>query len=121
MFEANREAHVAGCDAGCELLLGRQLLMRGGGRMDGERARVADVGDMVEEFERVDELAPRRAPTLRLEANQAAVAAFEIGISATAWLACLQAGEDDVGNIAATLEEVWNGNRVFVLVTKARG
>ena len=64
MFEANREAHVAGCDAGCELLLGRQLLMRGGGRMDGERARVADVGDMVEEFERVDELAPRLDPPL---------------------------------------------------------
>ena len=105
MFEADGEAHVAGRDAGRELLLGRQLLMRGRGRMNGERARVADVGDMIEKLERVDELAPRLDAALELEADQAAVAAFEIGVGAAAGLARLQAGEDDVGDVAAPLRK----------------
>ena len=50
MFDADGEPHVAGRDAGGELLLGRQLLMRRRGGMDGERARVADVGDMIEQL-----------------------------------------------------------------------
>ena len=64
MLDADRKAHIAGRDAGRELLLRRQLLMRGRGRMDGERARVADIGDMVEKLERVDEAGarPRRRP-----------------------------------------------------------
>ena len=69
--------------------------------MDGERARVADVGDMVEKLERVDELAPRLDAALELEADEPAVAALEIGVGASARLAGLQAREDDVRDIAA--------------------
>ena len=105
MFEADGEAHVAGRDAGRELLFRRQLLMRGGGGMNGERARVANVGDMVEKLERVDELATRLDAALELEADEAAVTAFEIGVGAAARLARLQAGEDDLGDVAATFEE----------------
>ncbi len=42
--------------------------------MDGERARVADVGDMVEQLQRVDELAPGVLAALDLEADEAAQA-----------------------------------------------
>ena len=55
--------------------------------MNGERARVADVGDMIEKLERVDELAPCLDAALELEADEAAVAAFEIGVGAAARLA----------------------------------
>src|ERR1700729_3017158 len=114
MFEANREAHVTGRDAGRELLVRRQLLMGGRGRMNGKRARVANVGDMVEKPERVDELASCLYATLELEPDKAAVAAFEIGVGASAVLARLQAGEDDTRDVASTFEEVRNDNRVFV-------
>jgi hypothetical protein len=44
--------------------------------MDRERARVADIGDMIEKLERVDELASRLDAALKLETDQPAVAAF---------------------------------------------
>ena len=70
MFEADRKPHVAGRHAGRELLVGVELLMRGRGRMDRERARVADVGDVIEKLQRVDEPAPRLDAALQLEADQ---------------------------------------------------
>jgi len=70
VFEADRKAHVTGRDAGRELLVRRQLLMRSRRWMNGERACVADVGDMVEKFERVDELAPRLYAALEFEATR---------------------------------------------------
>src|ERR1700722_2054911 len=90
VFEADGKAHVTGRDAGRELLVRRQLLMRGRGRMNGKRACVADVGDMVQKLERVDELAPCLDAALELETDEAAVTAFEIGIGAAGGLARLQ-------------------------------
>ena len=55
--------------------------------MDGERARVANIGDVVEELERVDELSPRLDAAFELEADQPAIAALEIGVGAPAGLA----------------------------------
>src|ERR1700722_6772451 len=116
VFEADRKAHVTGRDAGRELLVRRQLLMRSRRWMNGERACVADVGDMVEKFERVDELTPRLYAALEFEADQAAVTALKIHVSASAGLACLQAGKDDVRDVAALFEEVRNDDRVFVVL-----
>src|SRR6266550_1359869 len=42
--------------AGLRLLRVRQLAMRGRGRMDDERARVADIGEMREQFDVRDKL-----------------------------------------------------------------
>ena len=42
--------------------------------MDDQRARVADVGEMREQFEPLDELAARRAPALEPEAEDRAAA-----------------------------------------------
>src|SRR5580704_9592612 len=106
MFEADGKAHVTGRDAGRELLVGGQLLMRSRGWMNGERACVANIGDMVEKLERVDELAPCLDTALELEPHQAAVTAFEIGVGAAAGLSRLQAGEDDVSDVAPTFEKV---------------
>ena len=101
-----------------KLFVLRHLLMRGRGRVNGERAGVANIGDMVEKLERVDELAPCLDAALELEADEAAVAAFEIGIGAAAGLARLQAGEDDLGHIAAPFEEIRNQDRIFVVLAK---
>jgi hypothetical protein len=62
--------------------------MRGGGGVDCEAARVADIGDMVEQLQRVDELASRLAPALDLESDQRAIAALEIGVGPPLRLAC---------------------------------
>ncbi len=51
MLDADRETNVARRHAGGELLIGGELLMRGRGRMDGERARIADVGDVIEQLQ----------------------------------------------------------------------
>ena len=102
MFEADRKAHVTGRDAGRELLRGTELLVRGRGRMDRERACVADVRHMVEKLERIDEFAPRFDSALELESDQAAVAALEVCVGASARLARLQPGEDDVRDVRAT-------------------
>ena len=50
--------------------------------MDGERARIADIGDVIEELQRVDELAPRLLAALELEADEAALPALEIFLRA---------------------------------------
>ena len=60
MLDADREANVVVGHAGRELFFGRELRVGGGRRMDGERTRVADIGDVIEELERVDELARPR-------------------------------------------------------------
>jgi hypothetical protein len=44
VLEADREAHEIRRHTGRELLFCRELLVRGGSRMDSQRARVTDVG-----------------------------------------------------------------------------
>src|ERR1700728_3165811 len=102
MFDSDRKPHVAGRDASRELLACRQLLVCSRGRMDRERACVADVRHMVEKLERIDEFATRFDSALELESDQAAVAALEVCVGASARLARLQPGEDDVRYVRAT-------------------
>ena len=84
MLEADRQAHVAVGDAGGELFRGRELRVGRRRGMDGERAGVADVGDVIEQLQRVDETPPRLAPAGELEADQSAVAALQIFLRALA-------------------------------------
>src|SRR5688500_16177362 len=67
VLESDREAHQTRGDAGGELLLRGELRVRRGGGVDDERAHVADVGQVAEEAERVDELAPGLDAALELE------------------------------------------------------
>ena len=55
MLDSDGQPHVARRDAGGELLLGIELLMCSRGRMDRQRACIADIGDVIDELERVDE------------------------------------------------------------------
>ena len=78
MLDADREANVILGHPGCELFLRRELRMRGRSRMNGERASVADVGDMIEELQRVNEPGAGGLAALDLEADQAALPAAQI-------------------------------------------
>lgn len=83
MLDADRQAHVTFGDASLQLLLSGELRMSGAGRVNGERACVADVGNVIEHLQGIDKLATGPAPTLKLKAKQAAISALEIGIGAT--------------------------------------
>src|SRR5271165_7667263 len=78
MLDADRQAHVALGHAGRELFCGRELRVGRRRRVDDERASVADVGDVIEEFQRVDELWSRFAPAPELEADEAALPAAQV-------------------------------------------
>ena len=66
MFDAYRKAHIARGHAGRQLLFGTELLVRSGRGMDGQRPGVADIGDVIDEFKRVDEGLPSRCASIRL-------------------------------------------------------
>ena len=55
VFDSDRQAHIAGGDPGGGLFVGRQLRMGGRCGVDGQAARIADIGDVIEQFQRVDE------------------------------------------------------------------
>src|SRR5580700_896274 len=94
MLDADRQANIVVRHAGRLLLCWRELRVRGGRRMDGERARIADIGDVIEEFQRVDEFAPRLLAALDLEPDEAAQPALEIFFSPPLGFALLNRGMD---------------------------
>ena len=79
MLQPDREAHIARRDAGCRLLFFRKLRVGGRRRVDGEAAGIADIGDVEEQLQRVDEGPPRLLAAREFEADQRAVAAVQIG------------------------------------------
>ena len=74
--------------------------------MDREAARVADIGDVIEELQRVDEAPPRLAPARELEADEAAVAALEIFLRALGRDPGLLRGMDHLDDLLALGEPV---------------
>src|SRR5450755_3558168 len=64
VLEADRDADHVGLDAGGELLCLVELAMRRRGRMDDERAGIADVGEVAHELRRLDELHAGRQAAL---------------------------------------------------------
>src|SRR5208282_4707596 len=78
VLDADGETHIAVGYAGCVQLMRVELRMRGGGGMDRQAARVADVGDVIEHLQRVDEAAAGFAAAGEFEADETAQAALEI-------------------------------------------
>ena len=72
VFDSDREADVFRADARRRLLLAAQLLVRRGGRMNHQRLRVADVGQVAGEFDAVDELHAGGLAALDAEADDGA-------------------------------------------------
>ena len=58
VLQADAQADEVGADTGCGHLLGRQLAVGGAGRVDGQALGIADVGEVAEELQVVDELLP---------------------------------------------------------------
>src|SRR5687768_12103713 len=80
----------------------------GGGRgMDRQAARVADIGDMVEEAQRVDKLPPGIATAFQLEADQSTEIALKITLRALPLYAALHRGMDDLSD-ASALGEIFS-------------
>src|SRR3984893_6895016 len=94
MLDAYRKAHISLADTGLQLVFWRQLRMRGGCRVDRERADVTDVGDVINELQAVDELAASVLTTAELETDQGAVAALKIGVGPAFLFTGHQAGEN---------------------------
>src|SRR5215469_71306 len=72
MLQPDGEPDIAVGDAGRELLVRRELGMRGGRRVDGEAPRIADMGDVIEELQGVDEAPPGLLAAGELEAQKPA-------------------------------------------------
>ncbi len=120
MFEADRQPDVAFGDAGGELVLRRELRMGGRRGMDGEAARVADIGDVIEELQRVDETPPRLAPAREFEADEPAEAAFEIFLRPLARDAGLQRGMNHLHHFRPLGEPGGDGLRVDAVALDAQ-
>src|SRR6188508_405498 len=78
--------------------------MRGAGRVDGQRARIAEIGHVVEELERIDKSDACLATLLELETDETAVLA-EIDVGAAALFRILmQTRVNDPPDIGMTLQ-----------------
>lgn len=122
-FEANAEAdHLRG-DATRLLLLGVHLGVGGGGRVDGKRASIADVGDVADELQAVDELLTRlgRVGGLEAEHDHRATLALEVLLSLGVLGVILETGVLDPGNLWVFLEVLSHLHRVLAVSLHAEG
>jgi hypothetical protein len=120
VLDADRQPHVAVRHAGRVLLFRRQLGMRRGGRMDREAAGVADVGDVIEQLQRVDEAPAGVAAGRELEADQPAEAALEIALGALAVDAGLHRRMDHPHHLGPAAQEVGDLLRVLHMAGDAQ-
>ena len=81
--------------------------------MNGEAARIADVGDMVKQLQIVDKPPTCFQPAFKLEAQQAAVAAVQVLVGALPLQTRLQGGVDHLRHLRVLGKPC--GNRLGVL------
>ena len=104
VLDADRQAHGVLRDAGRLELLGVQLRVRGRRVVDRERARIADVGEVREQAEALDERLARLEAALDAERDEAAVAAGEDSARDLVRRARVEAGVRDPRDAVAALE-----------------
>ncbi len=95
--------------------------MRGRRRMNGEAPRVADIGDVVEQLQRIDEAPPRLLAALEFEADEPAIAALEVFVGALAEHARLHRRMDDARHLGPLQEIIRHGLRVLGMALDAQG
>src|SRR5690242_11736729 len=88
--------------------------------MNGEAPRIADVGDVVVKLQRIDELAARLLAARQLEANQAAVLAFEVSVGALAMNALLLRRVNDPLDFLSRAQEIDDGLRILAVLVHAQ-
>ena len=83
--------------------------------MDGQAARVAQIGDMVEQLQRIDEAPPGFAAARQFEADEAAKAAGQQPGCPFGLLAGLGRGVDHLHHIGAALQEAGDLQRLSLI------
>lgn len=103
-LEADRKPQHVRPGAGGHLLLGAELAMRGRGRMDDQRAGVADVGEVREEIDGLDDLHARLVAALDADGEDRAGALRQVFLRQRAILVRGQPGIGDPGNLRMAVE-----------------
>src|SRR6185436_15841213 len=105
VLDADAEPDGLGPDAGLDLVGRRHLAMRRRGRMAGERLRVTEIDEPLDQLQRV--VKPRAAliATLRAEGQQRAGAAAEIFLGKAAIGTVRKAGIVDPGDARIVAQE----------------
>ena len=83
--------------------------------MDGEAARVADIGDMEQQLQRVDKRPPGLLAALELEAHQRAIATVQIGVGPASLLPVHQARIDRLRDLGVAVQVVGYRGGVAVM------
>src|SRR5690242_5120487 len=78
MFDADAEADHFRRHAGAALLLGRKLAMGGGGGVRGERLRIAEIDQALEQPQGIEKAPPRLEAAMNAEGQQRAVPPSEV-------------------------------------------
>src|SRR5215471_21184567 len=94
--------------------------MGGRRRMDGEAARIADIGDVVEELEGVDEAPSGFLAARELEAQEPAQATLHVSLGPALLLAGPKARMDDAGDPGLLLQPVDHGPGVARMLADAQ-
>jgi hypothetical protein len=84
VFETNAQADEIGADASGDLLFFAELAVRGGGGVNGETARITDIGEVAEELQAFDELLACFCAAFDTEAEDRACALGQILLGAFA-------------------------------------
>ena len=77
VFDANAQTDEIRADTRGSLLLIRKLAVRGAGRMNGQRLGIAQVSDVTDEFQAIDEFRPGLATAFNAEAQHRAGALWQ--------------------------------------------
>src|SRR5258708_28772799 len=94
-LEADGGGHDVAPRAGGDLLLGRELAMRRRAGVQDERARVADIGEMREELDALDQPDARLVAALQAEGEDRARALGQVFPGELVVLARFEAGISD--------------------------
>src|ERR1700749_104971 len=84
VLDADRKPDIAVRHTSRFLLFLGELGVGGAGGMDRKAARLADVGDVIEQLQCIDEAPPRLATAGEFESDEPAEAALEVAIGAFA-------------------------------------
>lgn len=121
VLETNRQAHQAGRDTGCELLLGSELRVRGGGRVDDEGLCVAHVGEVREELHVVHHVEAGLTTALDAKDHYAAKAVLEETGSNLVRGVILESRVADPRDLGVVLQPLGDGECVVGMALDAQG
>ena len=112
VFDTHRKSHQSGGNAGGLLLLGGELGVGGGGRVDHQAALIADVGHMAMELESLHKRPTRFDAALDFEGQHPGAAQGRVLASELMPGTAFQAGVVDRKHLGALFEPAGNGQGI---------